>query len=75
MLTGTLALLHRALRLDSRLISAHLFRFGFAVLMYFSLIIAHLQSYGLAAAPGLRLFESMMTLNVLLTVLPQSQHS
>jgi ABC-type transport system involved in multi-copper enzyme maturation permease subunit len=69
MLTGTLALLHRALRLDSRLISAHLFRFGFAVLMYFSLIIAHLQSYGLAGAPGLRLFESMMTLNVLLIIL------
>jgi ABC-type transport system involved in multi-copper enzyme maturation permease subunit len=69
MLTGTLALLHRALRLDSRLMTAHLLRFLFALLMYFSLILAQLQSYGLAAAPGLRLFESMMLLNVALIVL------
>jgi ABC-type transport system involved in multi-copper enzyme maturation permease subunit len=69
MLTGTLALLHRALRLDSRLMTSHLLRFVFALLMYFSLIFAQIQSYGLAAAPGLRLFESMMTLNVALIVL------
>lgn len=69
MLTGTLALLHRALRLDSRLMSAHLLRFVFALLMYFSLILAQIQSYGLAAAPGLKLFESMMSLNVALIVL------
>jgi len=69
MLTGALALLHRALRLDSRLISAHLMRFLFALLLYFSLIFAQIQSLGLAAAPGLKLFETMMMLNVALIVL------
>jgi len=69
MLTGALALLHRALRLDSRLISAHLLRFLFALLMYFSLIVAQIQSLGLAAAPGLKLFQSMMLLNIALIVL------
>ena len=35
MFTGTLALLHRALRLDARLLRTHLFRVGFAALATF----------------------------------------
>ncbi|MCY2967801.1 MAG: hypothetical protein NT069_29925 [Planctomycetota bacterium] len=69
MLTGTLALLHRALRLDARLLSTHLFRLGFVVLVYFSLVHAQIQSLGLAGAPGLKLFSSMMYLNLGLIVL------
>ena len=69
MLTGTLALLHRALRLDARLLTTHLFRLGFVVLVYFSLVHAQIQSLGLAGAPGLKLFSSMMYLNLGLIVL------
>ena len=37
MFTGTLAMLHRALRLDARLLRTHLFRLGFALLVYAAL--------------------------------------
>lgn len=63
MFTGSLALLHRALRLDARLLQTHLFRVGFASLIYFSLIYAQAMSLTLGA-PGLKLFESMSFLNL-----------
>jgi ABC-type transport system involved in multi-copper enzyme maturation permease subunit len=63
MFTGSLALLHRALRLDARLLRTHLFRFAFAVLIYFSLLGA--QSLSLTVgAPGLKLFEQISFLNL-----------
>lgn len=65
MFTGTLAMLHRALRLDSRLLRTHLFRVSFAGLMYISLIYAWASST-LVGAPGLRLFETMTYLNLVL---------
>ncbi|MBI3861065.1 MAG: hypothetical protein HY290_04135 [Planctomycetia bacterium] len=65
MFTGTLAMLHRALRLDARLMRTHLFRLGFAVLVYISLAYAVISSK-LVGAPGLRMFESMVWLNFVL---------
>lgn len=65
MFAGTLAMLHRALRLDSRLLRTHLFRVSFAGLMYLSLFYAWASS-SLVGAPGLRLFETMTYLNLVL---------
>lgn len=65
MFTGTMAMLHRALRLDARLLRTHLFRFGFALLMYASLAFAKATS-GLLGAPGLKMFETMTYLNLVL---------
>ncbi len=67
MFTGTLAMLQRAIRLDARLVRTHLFRLGFALLVYAALCQANLSSRGtLVGAPGLRLFETMAWLNVVL---------
>jgi ABC-type transport system involved in multi-copper enzyme maturation permease subunit len=63
MFTGSFALLYRALRLDARLLHTHLFRLGFAVLIYCNLAYAHVMSLRLAA-PGLLLFQSMAFLNL-----------
>lgn len=63
MFTGSLALLHRALRLDARLLHTHLFRVGFALLIYFSLISVQAMSLSFGA-PGLKLFETMSFLNL-----------
>ncbi|MSR56098.1 MAG: hypothetical protein EXS05_00250 [Planctomycetaceae bacterium] len=63
MFTGSFALLHRALRLDARLLQTHLFRVSFAVLIYFSLVWAHVTSLSFGA-PGLKLFESLTYLNL-----------
>jgi ABC-type transport system involved in multi-copper enzyme maturation permease subunit len=65
MFAGTLAMLHRAIRLDARLLRTHLFRLGFAGLMYLSLLYAWISS-SLVGAPGLKLFETMTYLNVVL---------
>jgi ABC-type transport system involved in multi-copper enzyme maturation permease subunit len=65
MFAGTLAMLHRALRLDARLLRTHIFRVSFAGLMYLSLIYAWASS-SLVGAPGLRLFETMTYLNLVL---------
>jgi ABC-type transport system involved in multi-copper enzyme maturation permease subunit len=67
MFTGTLAMLHRAIRMDARLLRTHLFRFGFAALVYFALIYAQASTaFTLVGAPGLKLFETMTWLNVIL---------
>lgn len=63
MFTGSMALLHRALRLDARLLHTHLFRLGFAVVIYISLTYAHAVSLSFSA-PGLKLFELLSILNV-----------
>lgn len=68
MFTGSLAMLHRALRLDARLLRTHLFRLSFAVLIYISLISAHATSLSFGA-PGLKLFETMSFLNLALITL------
>ncbi|MBS0264858.1 MAG: hypothetical protein JSS02_23180 [Planctomycetes bacterium] len=65
MLTGTLAMLVRALRLDARLLRAHLFRAGFALLVFASLVYTILVG-GLVGAPGLKMFSTMTYLNVVL---------
>ncbi len=65
MFAGTLAMLNRALRLDARLLRTHLFRVGFALLMYLSLLYAWASS-SLVGAPGLKLFETMTHLNLVL---------
>ncbi len=67
MFTGTLAMLHRAIRLDARLWRTHLFRLGFALLIYAGLIYAQISTaVTLVGAPGLKLFETMTWLNVVL---------
>src|SRR5262245_60258699 len=67
MFTGTLAMLHRAIRLDARLVRTHLFREGFALLVYGGLIFAQISSsVTLVGAPGLKLFNTMTYLNLIL---------
>src|SRR5262245_15541591 len=67
MFTGTLAMLHRALRLDARLWRTHLFRLGFALLVCLSLVYAQvLTATTLVGAPGLTLFRTMTWLNLVL---------
>ena len=67
MFTGTLAMLHRAIRLDARLWRTHLFRLGFALLVYFGLWYAQISTaVTLVGAPGLKLFHTMAWLNVVL---------
>lgn len=63
MFTGSLALLHRALRLDARLLQTHLFRVTFAMAIYFGLVWAHATSLTIGA-PGLKLFQSLTFLNL-----------
>ena len=65
MFTGTLAMLHRALRLDARLLRTHLMRLGFALLVFFGWIYAVLTA-GSVGAPGLILFRTIAYLNVVL---------
>ncbi|WP_417377600.1 ABC transporter permease subunit [Gimesia sp.] len=62
MLQGTFALFHRALCVDFRLTRTHLFRFLFAVLILFCLMIAHSSSRFMGAA-GLYLFTQIVYLN------------
>ena len=67
MLTGTMAMLLRAIRLDARLVRTHLFRLAFALLVYASLIYAQIISgTTLLGAPGLKLFNTMTYLNLML---------
>ncbi|MGQ0636773.1 MAG: ABC transporter permease [Planctomycetaceae bacterium] len=63
MFTGSLAMLHRALRLDARLVRTHAFRFTFAGVIYLCLLYAQITilSFG---APGLRFFELLALLNL-----------
>lgn len=68
MLTPSLALLTRALRLDARLFRAHIVRMVFLGFIFFSLLIAHLSS-GLFGAPGLRFFGQIAWLNAILMTL------
>ena len=68
MFTGTLAMLHRALRLDARLLRTHLFRLAFAALVYLALLWAVISSR-MIGAPGLQLFKTMTYLNLVLIVL------
>ncbi|MFN0051974.1 MAG: ABC transporter permease [Planctomycetales bacterium] len=63
MFTGSLALLHRALKLDARLAQTHLFRFGFVILIYGSLLYSQATSLKFGA-PGLKLFEMLSYLNL-----------
>ncbi|HLJ09982.1 MAG TPA: ABC transporter permease [Planctomycetaceae bacterium] len=68
MFAGTLAMLHRALRVDARLWRTHVFRFSFAFLIYIGVWLTRQTSFSVGA-PGLRLFEAMTWLNVALIVL------
>lgn len=63
MFTGAFAMLHRALRLDARLLHTHLFRLGFASLIYFALLYAQATSLTVGA-PGLKLFHTLSYLNL-----------
>jgi ABC-type transport system involved in multi-copper enzyme maturation permease subunit len=66
MLTGALALLQRALRLDARLLSTHLLRLAFVLIMYGCLCFAQALAAGLTGAPGLKLFSNLLYLNLIL---------
>ncbi len=67
MLAGTSAMLLRAIRLDARLVRTHLFREGFALLVYGGLIFSQISSsMTLVGAPGLKLFNTMTYLNLIL---------
>ena len=66
MFSGTLAMLHRAIRLDARLTRTHLFRLSFALLVYGALIYLQIISASLLGAPGLKLFATMTWLNLVL---------
>ena len=68
MLTPSLALLTRALRLDARLLRAHLVRMLFLGFVFFSLLIAHVSS-GWYGAPGLQFFRQIALLNAVLLTL------
>jgi hypothetical protein len=60
---GLIALLTRALRLDSRQLRNHLFRLAFVGFIYLSMLMATVQS-AFVGAPGLRFFENIAWLNV-----------
>jgi len=62
MLSGTLALMTRALRLDARMLRSHLFRLLFVVIILMSLVAARLYVTFLGA-PGLAFFIQMAVLN------------
>ncbi|WP_417383502.1 ABC transporter permease [Gimesia sp.] len=62
MLRGTFALFNRALCVDFRLMRTHLFRFLFAILILFCLMMAHSSSRFIGAA-GLSLFSNIIYLN------------
>jgi ABC-type transport system involved in multi-copper enzyme maturation permease subunit len=64
MFTGSLALLHRALRLDARLLMTHLFRVSFAIAIYFCLLYVQIILGLKLGAPGLKLFETLSFLNL-----------
>lgn len=70
-MTGTLALLIRSIRTDARLVSTHLLRFLFVVLIYGALVIAQ-HSSPLRSAPGLGLFNWIVWLNFIVISLAGS---
>jgi ABC-type transport system involved in multi-copper enzyme maturation permease subunit len=59
---GTLALMTRSLRTDSRLLRHHFFRLLFILVIYCSVFTAHSMSF-IFGAPGLWLFQWMTWLN------------
>ncbi len=63
MLGGTLALMTRGLRLDSRMLRSHLFRLLFVVIILLALNLSHWSGL-FVGAPGLMFFQYMAFLNV-----------
>lgn len=61
---GLIALLTRALRLDSRQLRNHLFRLAFVSFIYLAMLGATIQS-ATVGAPGLSFFQNIAWLNVL----------
>lgn len=68
MIGSTMALLTRALQVDSRLLRHQLGRLLFVFIIYFSLVYARLASDFLGA-PGLQLFQMMAWMNVIIITL------
>jgi len=68
MWTPSLALLTRALRMDARLMRAHIVRMLFLGIVFFSLLITHASS-GRFGAPGLEFFWKIAWLNAILLTL------
>src|SRR5262249_13880134 len=64
MFYGLMALLTRALRMDSRQMRNHLFRLAFVSFIYICLLVATFQSSFLGS-PGLAFFSQIVWLNVL----------
>jgi ABC-type transport system involved in multi-copper enzyme maturation permease subunit len=62
-MTGILALLTQALRLDARRWRAHLVRLGFVIFLYGGLFVANLTTLRVGA-PGLKLFTSIVYMNL-----------
>lgn len=67
-MTGILALLTQALRLDARRWRAHLVRLGFVMFLYGGLLVANLATLRVGA-PGLHLFRSIVYMNFWLITL------
>ena len=65
MITGTLTLFQWSLRTDVRSIWPHIVRAGFAAFMLFSIFAAYADVFG-TMGPGLRFFQSICFLNVVL---------
>lgn len=68
MTRGTLALMDRALRVDSRSLRTHLIRFSFVCIIVWCMTAIKLQS-NIASAPGLRFIEFMLMITLLLITL------
>jgi ABC-type transport system involved in multi-copper enzyme maturation permease subunit len=68
MLHGVGTLMARSLRLEARLLRTHLFRLVFVFIIYFMMMLAQVQSL-MMGAPGLYLFQMIITLNALFIAL------
>ena len=65
MISGTLMLFNWSLKMDSKSIYPHIIRAVFSFIMFFSISIAFMDAFG-TSRTGLRFFETMCYLNVLL---------
>ncbi len=65
MISGTMTLFNWTLKMDSKSIYPHIIRAAFALLMLFAIFVAFFNAFG-ASRTGLRFFESICFMNVLL---------
>ncbi|QDU45847.1 ABC-2 family transporter protein [Symmachiella dynata] len=68
MIRGTMAMMDRALRVDSRSLRAHLIRFLFVGMIVWCLMLSEMQAWG-TSAPGLDFLIPMLMITLLLITL------